>query len=208
MKKFAIAAMAATMFAAPALADNSITYSLDGDVGSICGVYRHNGTAFVTNVPVNFNELSATSANVAASGGSATYRCNSAAGFTRNISSANNGVLRRDGSAGGALNEIAYRMSHGGGSGLSFTAQQLTASKITNLGGSPAFLAGQTGSVNFEVTGVQAPAGGNQAPGTTVYAGNYTDTVTIAVTELRLRLIAGRGRAIFGLFALSLHGTR
>lgn len=183
MKKLLIAAVASTAFiATPALADNSLTYSLDADVGSICGVFRHNGTAFVTNVPVNFGELATTSAAVNVGAGSATYRCNSANGFTRTITSANSGVLKRDGSAGGALNEISYTMSHGGGSGLNFAAQTLATPKVTNLSGSGAFLAGQTGSVNFQVTGVQAAAGGNEAPGTTVYAGNYSDTVTIAVT--------------------------
>ena len=182
MRMLLIAAASTAFIATPALADNSITYSLDADVGSICGVFRHNGTAYVTNVPVNFGEIATTSANVAVGAGSATYRCNSANGFTRTISSANSGVLRRDGSAGGALNEIEFRMSHGGGSGLNFAAQTLATPKVTNLAGSGAFLAGQTGSVNFEVTGVQAALGGNQAPGTTVYAGNYTDTVTIAIT--------------------------
>ncbi len=183
MKKLLIAAVASTAFiATPALADNTLTYSLDADVGSICGVFRHNGTAYVTNVPVNFGELATTSANVPVGAGSATYRCNNPNGFTRTISSANSGVLRRDGSAGGAANEIEFRMSHGGGSGLGFATQTLATPKVTNLSGSTAFLAGQTGSVNFEVTGVQASLGGNQAPGTTVFAGNYTDTVTIAIT--------------------------
>lgn len=183
MKKMLIAALAATSFGAtPALADNQIAYAVSGNVGSICGVFRHDGSNFLTTVPVNFGELATTSAQVAVGAGSATYRCNSANGFSRSITSANNGVLIRNGSSGGAANQIAYTMSHGGGSGLGFAAQSLAGGKTTTHGGSTAFLAGQTGSVNFQVNGVQAAPDGNQSPGTTVFAGTYTDTVTIAVT--------------------------
>jgi spore coat protein U-like protein len=182
MKKLLLAAVAAATFTTPALADNTLTYNLDADVGSICGVFKFDGPT----VQVNFGELALTpSANeVSAPAGSATYRCNNPGGFTRTISSANSGKLVRDGSSGDALNSIAYTFQHGGGSGLGVAATQLTAPITSTHAGSGAFLAGQTGSVTFRVNGVQAAPGGNNAPGTTVFAGNYTDIVTISVTGL------------------------
>ena len=65
---------------------------------------------------------------------------------------------------------------------LEEAATQLTAPVTNTFGGSAAFLAGQTGSINFQTFGVQAAPGGNEAPGTTVFAGTYQDTVTITVT--------------------------
>lgn len=180
MKKLLLAAVAAATFTTPALADNTLTYNLDADVGSICGVWKFDGPT----VQVNFGELATTSAEVVQGAGSATYRCNNPGGFTRTVSSANSGKLVRDGTTGDALNSIAYTFQHGGGSGLGTAATQLTAPITTTHAGSGAFLAGQTGSVTFRVNGVQASAGGNNAPGTTVFAGNYTDVVTISVTGL------------------------
>lgn len=178
MKKLILAAVAAATFTTPALADNTLTYNLDADVGSICGVWKFDGPV----VAVSFGELATTTAEVVAGAGSATYRCNNPGGFTRTISSANSGKLVRVGSSGGSLNSIDYTFQHGGGSGLGTAATQLTAPITTTHAGSGAFLAGQTGSVTFRVNGVAAPAGGNNAPGTTVFAGDYTDVVTISVT--------------------------
>lgn len=179
MKKMLLAA-AATVAAATPAAAQTLTYELDAEVAVKCGAYKSDGP----NVPVNFAELSTTPSDtfVTAAAGSATYRCNAPGGFTRTISSANNGVMIRTGTSGGAGNSIPFEMSHGGGSGLGtggFVA--LTSNLVTNLGGSTAFLAGQTGSVSFRVAGVAAALGGNNAPGTTVFAGDYTDVVTISV---------------------------
>jgi hypothetical protein len=180
MKRILIlAAMASTAVSAPAFADNTLVYNVDADVGSICGVFKFDGPV----VPVVFGELATTpTANtVNAPAGSATYRCNSPAGFNRSVSSLNSGKLVRTGSSGDASNSIAYTMTHGGGSGLGFAATALTAPIVASFSGSTAFLNGQTGSVSFQVNGV-ANVGGNNAPGTTVFAGDYTDVVTIAVT--------------------------
>lgn len=182
MKKIILAAgLTAALISTPAFADNSLVYELDADVGSICGVYNYQGQ----NIPVAFGDLAATpdSQQVTVGAGSAGYRCNSAAGFTRTISSANGGKLVRTNSNGDSNNSVPFEMKHGGGSGLGFDWTSLSSNKVSNLGGSAAFLAGQTGSVSFRVNGVfNNNSNVHDAPGTTVFAGDYTDTVTIAVT--------------------------
>jgi hypothetical protein len=181
MKKLLIGAAALGLVATPAFADNTLTYNLDADVGSICGVWNYQGDT----IAVPFGDLATVpdTTQVVKSAGSASYRCNSATGFTRTIHSANGGKLVRDTSSGGAGNEIAYEMSHGGGSGLGFAYQSLSSDRTDTYAGSLAFLSGQSGSVNFRTNGVyNTNAGANQAPGTTVFAGNYTDVVTISVT--------------------------
>lgn len=180
MKKLLIAGAIAAATSAPAYAQ-TLTYELEAEVGVVCGVYKFDGPA----VTVDFADLSNTDtgAFVEAGAGSASYRCNSANGFDRTISSANGGNLVRTGSSGGAGNTIPFEMSHGGGSGLATGGYvALTSPITTSLGGSTAFLNGQTGSVNFRVAGVEAAPGPNEAPGTTVFAGDYTDIVTIAIT--------------------------
>ena len=182
MKRNLMAAIAAaTLLAIPASA-NTLTYNLSASVGSACGVYNAAGTT----IPVAFGDLSTTltttTLNVGA--GSASYRCNSTAGFTRQITSANAGKLVRTGSTGDANNSIAFTMAHGGGSGLGFAATSLATALSTPFTASAAFLTGQTGGVSFQINGVATPdnSGINGAPGTTVFAGDYTDVVTIAVT--------------------------
>lgn len=115
--------------------------------------------------------------------GEATYRCNSVNGFSRTITSQNNGFLTLGGQpTNDAARRIRFNMAHTGASGLSFSAQQLTAPVSNTFAGSTAFLAGETGEVSFQAFGVQGDVGGNGSPGTTVYAGDYSDTVTITVT--------------------------
>ena len=184
MKKILMVAAAAAALSAMPASAQTLTYGLTAQVASVCGVYRSSGQT----VAVDFGQLAATPAGVAlpeVGAGSASYRCNSATGFTRTISSANSGFLVRNGVATtDPLNRIPFNIRHGGGSGLGFAAQQLTGPINTSFGGSGAFLAGQTGSVLFTTFGVDAgpSANNNNAPGTTVFAGNYQDTVTITVT--------------------------
>lgn len=181
MKKIAlIAAGVAALAAVPASAQ-SLTYNLNAQVAPSCGVYNASGST----IPVDFGQLAAvaTSSTVDVAAGEATYRCNSANGFSRTITSANNGFLTLDGQpTTEAARRIRFNMAHTGASGLSFSAQQLTSPLSNTFAGSTAFLAGETGNVSFQAFGVQGAAGGNGAPGTTVYAGNYRDTVTITVT--------------------------
>ena len=181
MKKLlALAVLSASVVgASQAMADDSLTYNLGADVSTVCGAYKYDGPV----VAVDFSDLSAvdTGTTVDVGAGSATYRCNAPGGFTRTISSQNNGYLFRSGTAGGSNNQIAYTMQHGGGSGLGFASTGLTSALVQNFSGSGAFLAGQTGSVTFHINGVSS-VGGNNSPGTTVFAGDYADVVTIAVT--------------------------
>jgi len=107
MKKFFIAGtlMAAASTSAYA-SPTTLTYNLEADVGVVCGVYKSDGPT----VTVDFGELANTDTStwVTKPVGSATYRCNSPNGFTRTISSANSGVLKRTGSSGGPGNTIPY----------------------------------------------------------------------------------------------------
>lgn len=184
MKKMILAGAALATASTPAFAQdgNTLVFELDAEVSVICGVYSFRGQT----IPVAFGDLAATDAEVIAQPAvSANYRCNDPAGFTRTISSANNGFLRRTGGADTAENKIAYDMTHGGGSGLQFAYQQLSAPRVDSISGSPALLglSGQGGTVRFRTNGVRSATNGDGAPGTTVFAGDYTDVVTIAVVS-------------------------
>lgn len=183
MKKIALLAAGIAAFAAVPASAQSLTYNLNAQVAPSCGVYNSSGST----IPVEFGELAtvATSSTVDIAAGEATYRCNSATGFTRTITSQNNGFLTLNGTTTtDDARRIRFNMAHTGTSGLSFSAQQLSVPVSGTFGGSTAFLAGVTGNVSFQAFGVQGAAGGNGAPGTTVYAGNYRDTVTITVTAI------------------------
>jgi spore coat protein U-like protein len=170
MKKHILSAVAvAALSASAAMAQSSqVQYDLSAEVDTVCTV---NGTASF-NSDIDFGELLTGSREIVRSGGGLNYRCNSANGFTRTIASANGGSMLRGGSATGAGNELPFEMSHGGGSGLGTGGYvSLTSPIVTSVAGSTAFIAGQTGSVNFRVTNI----------GNTLFAGNYSDTVTVSV---------------------------
>ena len=183
MKKIALlAAGIAAVSAVPASAQ-TLTYNLNAEVAPTCGVYNAAGTT----IPVNFGELStvSTSSTVDVPAGEATYRCNNVNGFSREITSQNGGYMTLGGTAtADNARRIAFNMAHTGGSGLGFGAQQLTSPVSGTFAGSTAFLAGETGEVSFQAFGVQGATGGNGSPGTTVYAGSYSDVVTITVTAI------------------------
>lgn len=165
--KYALAAAAvAALIAGPALAQG--TPALDS--------FELQGTVAVSCVATqNFTDPRAIAITPGAvtAGGSITYACNAANGFTRTISSANNGNLRRNGNLTGAGNEVAYTIQHGGGSGLAIAAGTSLASPITtSLGGSTAFITGQTGSFNATLPASLPP----------LFAGSYSDVITVAVT--------------------------
>lgn len=183
MKKIALIAAGIAAFAAVPASAQSLTYNLNAQVAPSCGVYNSSGST----IPVEFGELAtvATSSTVDVAAGEATYRCNSVNGFTRTITSQNNGFLTLNGTTTtDNARRIRFNMAHTGNSGLAFSAQQLTSPVSGTFGGSTAFLAGETGNVSFQAFGVQGALGGNGSPGTTVYAGNYRDTVTITVTAI------------------------
>lgn len=190
MKKVAIASVALMALSTPAMAqvqffdeDSSagavITYNLQGTVDEICGL-----TAVSNDVDIDFGELATTASNVDRSSEFGMV-CNSAAGATLTASSANGGVLLRDGTITGAGNEIGYKANIGTGSrdiGVNTPPITLTtAGKDYVIPGSAALRSGVPVGVQFRVQGVQGtPFQG--APTTTVFAGDYSDTVTVSLT--------------------------
>lgn len=162
---------------ATSVSAQDLEYDLSAEVAEVCMV---NGTASYTG-EAQFGDLTdvATGNWVESDGTGADYVCNAPNGFTREITSQNGGMLVRDGSGGGPNNEIAYEMKHGGGSGLGFGWTDLNAAKTDSFNASGAFLDGQTGTVRFRAEGVENP---NNPESTTVYAGDYSDLVTISVT--------------------------
>jgi spore coat protein U-like protein len=189
MKKMLFAGVAIAAAATPAFAQSSptLTYNLEAEVSTICGVYSETGQA---SRDIDFGDLAATPVSTQLEiagqpGERVTYRCNSPAGFTRTIESANSGVMVRTGSNGDALNSIGFEMSHPtGGSGTSFAYQSLTTPRVDTFPGTAPFLVGRTGNINFRVNGVGDVDPQNRSVGTTVFAGDYTDVVTITVTSL------------------------
>ncbi|MGJ3230904.1 MAG: hypothetical protein ACFE0P_03825 [Oceanicaulis sp.] len=185
MKKvLLIGAIASVFTAGSAFAEKSptgqLSYELSAEVGSVCGVYNASGTE----IAVDFGELSetATTTAVEKGAGSASYACNSPNGFSRSIASANGGYLFRAGTEGGDSNQIRYEMKHGGGHGLAMDWTQLTSAANADFN-SGHFLNGQTGSVAFRVNGVRSSnSNANGAAHTTVFAGQYSDVVTITLT--------------------------
>jgi spore coat protein U-like protein len=179
---------AAAMVAAPALAQEKpspagagLTYALDADVGVVCGVYNTGGAT----VAVPFGDLAVRTASQRTEvSAKIVYRCNTVGGFTRTITSANDGALVRQGEATSGANRIAYRFSETSTDrNLSYRDGPLTM-VMSEHAGSQAFLTGVESVQSFNVPGVLNTRGGfaDGAPGTTVFAGDYTDTVTVSIT--------------------------
>lgn len=188
MKKLVIAALAATVLAGSASAQNNngvvgtVQMNLKANVAEICGAVD-----FLNPVDVDFGELStiATTATVERAN-NLTIVCNDAAGGTVKITSTNAGKLLRNGTLTGSSNEIAYTVGATGGSGLAFPAgTSLATPKDLPFAGSSAFVAGQSMTLRFTLNGVlQANVPGiNDGERTTVFAGAYSDTVNVSVTS-------------------------
>jgi hypothetical protein len=175
------AVAAAALLSGSAFAQNNqLSYDLSAQVSSVCGVYNSTGSS----IDVDFGDLSntETTATVEQSAGTASYACNSPNGFTRTISSTNGGYLYRSGTNGGTQNQIAYEMRHTGTNGLTMNWTQLTGAANADLSGN-SFLTGVTGNVDFRVYGVRSTnASADGASYTSVFAGDYSDVVTITVT--------------------------
>jgi spore coat protein U-like protein len=190
---FATTLAAAVMVAAPALAQtkpmpgapvgNALTYTLDAEVGAVCGIYGNGGQSLT----LDFGDLAAATSDVSRSANVA-YRCNTIAGFSREISSANGGMLVRQGSDTLGSNRIAYRFEEAvaglGDRSLIVRNQPLSTAVKSDHAGSQAFLTGTSSTQTFIVPNVgrTGSASLNGAPGTTVFAGDYADTVTVSIT--------------------------
>lgn len=178
MKNTIIAAAALfALGAGGAVAQNAnMSYSLGANVSTSCGVVMSNGSS-----TVDFSELGDQSNGVSGVGGDLTYLCNAPNGFSRTITSTNNGYLVTAG--GGANNQISYTMTHNSSvSALNFSGEQLTAARTDTTTGLASFLGqGVSADISFSANGVEAAAVAGEN-GTTVFAGTYSDTLTIAIT--------------------------
>jgi spore coat protein U-like protein len=182
MKLIRLALAGGALCASGAAMGQATVYNISAQVAPVCGVYSSSGPV----IDVNFGSLAnvATTATVSVGAGSATYRCTSRSGFTRTITSRNNGWLTLEGNpTTDVTRRIRFDMSHGGGNGLSFGMRQLTAPLSRNFPSTPVWLNGQTGTVTFQAFGVRGAPTATGVPGTTVRAGNYRDTVTITITS-------------------------
>lgn len=165
MKKMIIAALAASALTTPAFADEKADVSIKGTIAASCTV-----SPDTRDVSVNLDST------VSQPGGSLTYKCNSANGFTRKIESDNGGKLANV--AGANRGFVPYTITHGGGSGLAIgTPVALTAPVTTNLASSAAFVNGQTGSLGLLLA--KPATATNDNP---LYAGDYTDVIRVSIT--------------------------
>lgn len=160
-----------------------VNFFLNAEVESICAATTQLGE----NIEIDLGILSQTPTGSEVSNDGDVliiYVCNDADGFTRTITSLNEGVLVRVGSAGGEGNEIPYFLEATGSSGLDFSRIQVTQPLTRTFGASTDFLDGVAGTLTVFVNGVldDGGTGGAAAPTTTVFAGQYTDVLTITVT--------------------------
>lgn len=188
MKKILlVAAAAAAMSASPAFAQSapaptfgdSLTVNLAADVAARCDARLNGGDGTVLNIDFETLSSTATTAQVTKPGASITYICNDADGFTRTFTSANGGFLTLGGTpTTDAARRIRWTLQHGGGP-INFAETQLTAPLARTHG---AFLEGVTGSLTFRADGVsKLDNSGSGTQVTTVFAGDYSDVMTIAI---------------------------
>lgn len=133
-----------------------VVFQIQGDIPGVCQVTNVN-VASTTTLDLNLTS--------AQSLGFVRYRCTLPSGFVREISSFNSGNLERAGQ------NIPYQLTHTGPLGLAFTATQLTSPIVTNHS-SFFFLFGP-----FAELSVTIPSLPND-----LFAGTYTDTITVVVT--------------------------
>ena len=136
---------------------NSFNFNIQGVVTGVCEVTNEN-IAATTNVDLNVTTAQAV--------GNLTYRCTNQGGFTRRIQSSHSGNLTANGQ------NIAYQISHSGNGNLGFNPTQLTSEKVDSLSGSAALAAGVTESLAVTIPNVS----------TDLFAGTYSDTITVNVT--------------------------
>ncbi|MEW4449090.1 hypothetical protein [Qipengyuania sp. JC766] len=179
---FASLVLGASTLAASAQAQE-VSFVLNAEVDSICEATTDAGE----NIEIDLGVLSETPTGSEVSNDQdveIVYVCNDADGFTRTIASLNDGVLVRVGSTGGDGNEIPYFLEAIGSNGLDFSRIQVTQPLTRTFGASTDFLNGVAGTLTVYVNGVLDQGGdsGDPASRTTVFAGQYTDVLTLTVT--------------------------
>lgn len=181
MNKIATLIAGTAALCAGAAAAENLNFSLNAQVPPVCGAFGTGGPV----IAVDFGELAniPPDQTVQARAGSITYRCNSLVGYTRTVSSQNGGYLTLDGNpTTDDARRIPFTMRTTGAH--RFGPLQLLNPRTTFHGvgrNSTAMLRGNGGNVFFNAFGVRGPDGPNGTPGTTVFAGNYRDTVTVTV---------------------------
>ncbi|MFK8032493.1 MAG: hypothetical protein AB8G18_19890 [Gammaproteobacteria bacterium] len=190
MKKLIFGTAVSMFIATPAMAQvfsvepvTEIEIELNGEVAEFCGLTNTTGTDLV-----DFGELAVTptTTNVARVSDFGMV-CNSANGLILTVA-AENGALLRDGTETGPGNEIPYQINPGTGvdtlpvsPGTPLqNATVFNPSKSYTYAGSEALRNGANVNIQFRTQGVQGP-GFQGAPTTTVFAGDYSDTVTITL---------------------------
>jgi spore coat protein U-like protein len=178
MKYFATAATAALLAGAASAAEPEATLAigLDADVEQICGIASTSAAVLA----VDFGQLAQTDVGTELSqdpAGSQEVVCNDPDGMTVTVSSGNGGFLFANG--GGVNNQIAYQLEVQGE--IRSNKGPMVDDREASLPGSQDLLEGMGGNTIFYVNGVgTTTAAGSRT--TTVFAGDYTDTVTYTVT--------------------------
>lgn len=187
MKKIAIASAAAIAVAGIASAEfitepDDLEIAIEGTVEELCGLTSLTSTAGT--IEVDFGVLSNTDSQIREDVPFGVV-CNSAAGATLSMSSANGGKLLRGGTETGPGNEIAYKVNPDPGSDSFSTTPgtpptSLSVTKSYNIAAGTALREGRPFDVAIFFDGVKGPDF-QGAPTTTVFAGDYSDTITVAL---------------------------
>ena len=184
MKKLAIASAAALAMTGAAsaefIAPENLTITLEGEVELICGLTSLSGST----VDVDFGVLSDTTGQLRQDVPFGVV-CNSADGATLGLSSDNGGKLLRNGTETGDGNEIAYKVNPDPGSDAFSTTPGTPPTSLANdksytINPDNRLREGREFGIAVFFDGVKGPDF-QGAPTTTVYAGDYSDTITVSL---------------------------
>lgn len=188
MKKLVLASVAAVALTGVASAEfieagegsADLTLEQSGNVEEICGI-----TAASDTLEMDFGELAGTSEQVRRDVAFGVV-CNSAEGAVLGVTSENSGYLLRDGTETGEGNQIVYKINVDTGSdAFSYTPGtpplNLLTDRSFSIPGSTALREGREVGANVTFNGVKGPDF-QGAPTTTVFAGEYSDTIIVSLT--------------------------
>ncbi len=154
-----IAINSVVLLAADAVqASSTINFPLEAVVAATCVVEKE------SNLSVYAIDLEVRTPQTL---GFITYRCNNPDGFTRTISSAEGGVLKRVGGS----EVVPYQIKHSGADLSIWTPRSLASPYTSSHAMSPDYVRGRQGGMSVQVPVLPA----------NLYAGSYTDTITITI---------------------------